>query len=170
MTMQKYSDYRPTGFDAAGLNLPDRQDWRVLPLLQTRDSGTLARSNVIAAREMLGDGDDVEIHSFGHWACGWFEIIIVRPDSPAEVIARDICQRLEDYPVLDDDRHSEMEWDEHIQDVETACEQAAWDDLSEDFCPETVAQALDWNPGDAWPHDSDIADVLVSKGMLAADD
>jgi len=56
-----------------------------------------------------GEGENVEVHNFGHWACGWFEIMIVRPGSPAEAIAEGIESRLSDYPILNEDDHTERE-------------------------------------------------------------
>ena len=107
--MRTYGEYRPTSFDPSGLGLPDRQDWIVAPVGQNRDSGCLERSNW---RIVLGtltdadpDGEDHEDHRFGHWACGWFEIIIARPGSRCADILEDWERALADYPVAD-----EMDW------------------------------------------------------------
>jgi len=51
----------------------------------------------------------VEVHRFGHWACGWFEIILVRPDTNAAKTAEEIEAALADYPILDECDHSERE-------------------------------------------------------------
>lgn len=118
--MQRYAEFQPTGFDARGLNArtmgaeddEDRSEWRVLPVMQTRDSGCLDRSNFRSAlRELGGEGEDVEVHRFGHWGPGWFEIIIVRPGSAAETTAEEIANALEDYPVVSDEDHSALEWE-----------------------------------------------------------
>jgi hypothetical protein len=105
--MQTYSQFRPTGFDTKGLGLDDRQDWLVLPISQTRDSGTLDESNFAVAQRMLDDGDaEYEVHRFGHWGPGWFEIILVHPSHAtlAETI------HVDDYPILDDSDYSEREY------------------------------------------------------------
>ena len=52
--MQKYSEFQPTGFDNKGYMLDDRQNWYVVPVSRTRDSGLFAESNFAAATEMLG--------------------------------------------------------------------------------------------------------------------
>lgn len=110
--MQTYSTYRPTQFDCAGLNLPDQQDWLVLPVGRNRDSGELDQSNFDTALKMLGgESDTVEVHRFGHWACGWLEIIIVKPGSDAEKVANEIESSLENYPVLDETDLSNREWE-----------------------------------------------------------
>lgn len=114
--MQKYSEYRPTGFDSRGLGCEDRQGWLVLPCSRTRDSGCLEESNFHAALEILGgEGDSVEVHRFGHWGPGWFELILVDPSSPQVKDAEEIESALADYPVLDDADHSEREYEEANQ-------------------------------------------------------
>ena len=110
--MQKYQDYQPTGFDDKGYMLDEQQHWLVLPCGRNRDSDPLDESNFQSAIDTLGgESDVVEIHRFGHWACGWFEVIIVQPDTPQADIAEEIEAALADYPVLDEQDHSEREWD-----------------------------------------------------------
>lgn len=109
--LSTYSEHRPTGFDRAGAFLPDRQDWFVVPVSQTRDSGPLDQSNFQVALDWLGgESETVEVHRFGHWGPGWYEIIIIKPGSKAEVIAKDIDASLADYPVLDEMHYSELEY------------------------------------------------------------
>lgn len=94
-----------------GAFLPDRQDWLVCPLIQTRDSGALQQSNfAVALRELGGESETVEVHRFGHWGPGWYEIILVAPDSPAAKIAEEIEECLENYPVLDEEHWSSLEY------------------------------------------------------------
>lgn len=109
--METHSKFAPTGFDPAGAFLDDdRQNWLMVPVSRTRDTGPLEESNFEAALEILGgESDDVEVHRFGHWGPGWFEIIIVRPGSAAETAAEEIENRLEDYPLLDEDDAGERE-------------------------------------------------------------
>jgi hypothetical protein len=108
--LPRYSDWRPTGLDAPGLSLPERQDWLVLPVIQTRDSAALEESNVaVALRQLGGESDTVEVHRFRHWGPGWFEIILVAPGTREAVIAEDIERALANYPVLDDMDYSERE-------------------------------------------------------------
>jgi hypothetical protein len=113
--MQTYREYRPTQFDTPGLALEDQQEWLVLPVIQTRDSEPLEQSNFAKALEMMdGESDTVEVHRFGHWGPGWFEIIIVNPADTARVaIAEDIESSLADYPVLDESDFSAREWEEY---------------------------------------------------------
>lgn len=102
-----------------------------------RDSGTVARSNYQVAfrelRKVCEDFPDAPEEPFpdrgglsprsggwvydwcaSHWAVGWVEYLMVRADAPQAVLqeAARIVASIEDYPVLDDDHHSQMEWDE----------------------------------------------------------
>lgn len=108
--MTRYADYAPTPYDRCGAFLPERQDWIVAPVGRNRDSGVLDESNFAVAVERLGgECETVEIHRFGHWACGWYEIILVHP-SKADMV-RQIEDALEDHPVLDEMHHMEAEHD-----------------------------------------------------------
>lgn len=111
--METYSKFAPTALDSPGAFLEERQDWLLAPVSRTRDSNCLAESNFAAALEALGgESDDVEVHRFGHWGPGWFEIILVRPGSPAEGIGAELERQLEDYPVLAEEDFSEREMEE----------------------------------------------------------
>ncbi len=111
--MQRYADFAPTGSDIRGLNA-DRvgADWFVL-VAQNRDSDCLELSNFRSCERALqrvdADGCDHQVHRFGHWACGWFELILVRPETPAEEEAGHIHNALRDYPVVDESDFSDLE-------------------------------------------------------------
>lgn len=119
--MQRYRDFAPTSFDPKGSFLhgqdeehPDRGDWFVVPVSRNRDSEILEESNFDAALKILGgESATVEVHRFGHWGPGWFEIILVHPDREKDV--QEIQDGLEDYPVLDEDGYSEREHEENLE-------------------------------------------------------
>jgi len=115
--MQRYKDFKPSAVDSKsnyiGDSLDEQQDWFVVPTMRTRDSNPLAESNFSAALKMLGgEGDRVEVHPFNHWACGWYEIILVAPDTAEFSIAQGIELSLEDYPVLDEEDFSKRKSEE----------------------------------------------------------
>lgn len=113
--METYSKFRPTQFDRH-ISIDSKEHWLVLPTGRNRDSDVLNESNFEVALQMLGgESDTVEVHRFGHWANGWFEIIIVDPESPQAKIAEDIERSLEDYPVLDEDNYLEKESEEQYE-------------------------------------------------------
>ena len=115
-TLEPYSKFRPTGFDSAGLGCAEQQDWLVAPCSTTRDSESLSRANWQSMLAMLAEVDpdenDHETHHFGHWGPGWFEIVLVRPDSRAAGAMEECARKLDDYPVIDDDVLSAVEHDD----------------------------------------------------------
>lgn len=138
--MEPYKQHQPTGFDRAGAFLPDRQDWLVAPVTQTRDSGPIDESNFHSFLKGLGgESDDVEVHRFGHWACGWYEIILVDAKASAIVaLAQEMEDTLEGYPVLDEQDLSERE---------SKAEQEGWDSWARrDFSSDLKRKVeSDWN-------------------------
>ena len=112
--MRQYKDFQPTGFDCKGLGLPDKQDWYVAPVSRTRDSGCLDESNFAAALRILGgESETCEVHRFGHWGPGWYEIIIVSPERLEEL--EELESGLENSCVLDDDDLSTREHEDYMQ-------------------------------------------------------
>jgi hypothetical protein len=109
--LQRYREWSPTSFDRAGLNGEQNgiADYLVMPTMRSRDSEAIELSNFEVALDRLGgESEKVQVHQFGHWACGWFEIILVHPDRAP--VAQNIVDELESYPVLDDDHHSQTEF------------------------------------------------------------
>ncbi len=118
--MRTYKEFHPTPFDPKGLGLSDRQSWVVGPCLQTRDSDPLEESNFVSLIKALGgESETVEVHRFGHWGPGWFEVVLVHPSRADEVQALE--ERLDVYPVLDEDDWSRRE---------TEAAEEAWTHLS----------------------------------------
>lgn len=112
--MITYKEFRPTAFDCRGLGLPDQQDWLVAPVSQNRDSEALSRSNFECfVKAMGGESEDVQVHRFGHWGPGWFEIVLINP-ARADLVkqAQEMEDSLADYPVLDEMDFSQKEQDE----------------------------------------------------------
>ncbi len=108
------SDY--FGYDPVG---------HILVASQHRDSDALTRSNYRVAmrrlRKVAGleeyidpDVPDAPVYDWraSHRAVGWVEYLMVRPDAPEAVRAeaQAIADELADYPVLDEDDWSELEY------------------------------------------------------------
>ena len=83
-------------------------------LSQHRDSDSVSRSNFIRGLELIGgESDTVIVVRERHWAVGWMEwIAIHQSDDAALQSADEIMAALSDYPVIDDNHLSEMEWNE----------------------------------------------------------
>lgn len=107
----KFGDFQPTAFDARGVGSDDDdRDWRVAPVILTRDSGALNESNFESAQKILDDaGAEYRVHRFGHWGPGCFEIIVARPDDVSMTALGSIVCALAHYPVLDDGDYSDRE-------------------------------------------------------------
>lgn len=190
--LQRYAEFRPTGLDVAGLNADrmggdyddygddtSRGDWLVCPVTISRDSESLDLSNWAAQEKALAeadpDGNDRETHRFGHWACGWFEIAIVRPGSKAAEVAARLAGDMEGYPVLDEDDLSAREFDAQME---------AWDNYAQRDCERDIGELFDigdygaldveWDGAELFRYLMDWGviegngdDVVWSKGKLA---
>ena len=110
--MQKYSTFAPTGFDRQGAFLSGQGEWLVAPCKRNRDSNSFDSSNWDQQLEMLGgESKRAQIHRFGHWACGWFEIVLINPRSKLVKIGNQIESQLENYPILDENDWSQREFE-----------------------------------------------------------
>ena len=49
----------------------------------------------------------------GHWACGWVEYLMVKPEAPDDVLiaAAETISDLADYPIYDEDAYFEKQWE-----------------------------------------------------------
>lgn len=164
--MKPYKNFQPTGFDSKGLGLPDQQDWLQLEgVTQTRDSGPLERSNFAAAVEMLGgESDTVEVHRFGHWGPGWFEIILIDPSAEDKVkIGKEIESRLVDYPILDDEAFSELENEE----IEEAWSNFGYSEITSLLCKELdidTDSEIDTDAFRSWLEERNLVMEIESSG------
>jgi hypothetical protein len=116
--MITYSEFRPMACDHKGVGLEDRQHWLVAPVSRNRDSSVLQESNWNVVTDALNkldrweeadDEPEVEIHRFSHWACGWVEVCLIRPDTPAAAEAERFESALADYPIASDEAFSMAE-------------------------------------------------------------
>lgn len=172
--MQLYKDYTPTPFDYKGAFLRDQRHWRVAPVCQTRDSGPLDQSNYAAAlaaiEEVDPEGEHHEEHRFGHWGPGWFEIIIVRPCTPAAIVAKQLELALQDYPLLDEEDHSAREWELTLEGIPLYIEGQLIDDLPEDWVSQLHSE-MDYcevyeDGSLGFPQDQDPTTLAEAKGWL----
>lgn len=109
--MERYRDYRPTQFDIKGLGARKHRIgyWYVFPIILTRDADILTQSNFEVISKDLGADKvpGVAIHSFNHWGCGYFDLILINPWNKSAVEkAEDWVSHLLSYPVADDNDYS----------------------------------------------------------------
>ncbi len=80
---------------------------------QSRDSDALERANFAAMWKALQSCETPQIVRESHWAVGWVEwIAIHESDHKALAIANEIKDKLNDYPVIDEELFSRYEDDE----------------------------------------------------------
>lgn len=104
----------PSAFDTASnyTGTPFSElDHLYVVLTRNRDSDLLTESNWYCALKTLGgESGSVVIHRFRHWAYGWWEALCVTEERKAEGQA--IVDRMENYPILDEDDYSDRQWKE----------------------------------------------------------
>jgi hypothetical protein len=85
------------------------------------DQTVLNESNFAVALEALGGASETVIcATFKHFACGYFELLLVHEsDDEALKIADDLVDKIKDYPVLDDDDYSERELARYDDDIDS---------------------------------------------------
>jgi len=100
----------------------DRADWLVA-LDTHRDAQALERSNwqcfqtalnaLPSVKAWPGDDSPVAVERASHWAVGWIDYLLVNPACTEAVVeAERLSEKLENYPVLDEEHYSQTETDE----------------------------------------------------------
>lgn len=91
----------------------DREGW-LIGLAVHRDSNTIDRSNwrVIVPPMLADHPEDAAVERMRHWAVGWVDYLLVRPDTLAADKATEWAERLARYPLADEDDWGELEWAE----------------------------------------------------------
>ncbi|KKN28148.1 hypothetical protein LCGC14_0857140 [marine sediment metagenome] len=75
-----------------------------------RAPNALMDSNFEMALELLGgESETVLVCSFGSWTGSFEQILVHESDEVAVAALEDVAERLAEYPVLDDEDHSERE-------------------------------------------------------------
>ena len=82
-------------------------------LSQTRDSDALTRSNFECALDIIKNVGDhpIAVAHERHWACGWLETILIPQENiDAVEVAQKMLDKLEDYPILNEEHYYELEY------------------------------------------------------------
>lgn len=162
--MKPYSQFAPTGFDRKGAFLDDdRQHWLVCPVSRNRDSKPIEESNFEAFLNGLGgESDTVEVHRFGHWGPGWFEIIIIDPKAE-DIVSRaeEMEGALENYPVLDEDDLSKREYEAYRE---------AWDSWGRNDFLRAMQHEFSNQFIGSTPHGYSLDEIDDGFDLLADDD
>lgn len=128
---ERFGDSRPTQFDrrhGSFAAADDHANWFVVAG-QNRDSKALEKSNFECITDSLKaiDEECYVIHSFGHWGCGWYEVLVVDPNNKAACDeAERILAALADYPCVDDQHYSAKQCE--MEECECSCCPKYWCD------------------------------------------
>jgi hypothetical protein len=99
------------------------EGWLIAPCAHNRDSDLATESNWQAQCDTLlplnidamieeEEVETVQIVRNGHWACGWIEWIAIHSSNfEAVTAAEELAERLEEYPLLDEDDYSRREFE-----------------------------------------------------------
>lgn len=111
--MQTMAEYRQSVRDFAYFG--ERQDWLIAYTIH-RDSDVLDLANFEALADLAGDAAEVE--TFSHWLVGHGSWLLIDPaDTEAVALVQAALDKLEDYPLVDEELYSEME---HAEACDTA--------------------------------------------------
>ena len=101
-------------------DLDDADSWAII-YTHHRDSGLLDQSNAVVIAKALepfteNDDPDVVAENHHHWAVGWIEGFSVRVYRDGQITDafrtyHELAQRLDDYPILDEEDYSRREFE-----------------------------------------------------------
>lgn len=172
-------------------SIPDPENWAIL-YTHNRDSGLLTQSNAATIAKLMekhvesGGAQEIEC---SHWACGWISGYAVRclhPEGmPTAAVAEwlEIQDRLENYPILDEDdysiRETDATWENVTQQVKSVASCNGWTISEGQEAIEAVYNWLDENkPGElenrddqgGWPSDDAIEEAFEALGYVQDSD
>ena len=110
---------RPDGFILHDC-MDDQLDWIASSEIQiNRDSDELTESNWQVFIDGLEktNSEDWRILRFGHFACGYYEIVILRPNSESYDFYIECLESLENYPVLDEEHYCNLEHERILESI-----------------------------------------------------
>lgn len=105
--------------------VPLGETWGMGPMTDGRDADLITKANGISLKEALSERPEFAekwcIESFNHWAVGWIENVlyeVVDEDGELSEIAQfllDWQMKLDDYPIMDEELHSQLEYDNALE-------------------------------------------------------
>jgi hypothetical protein len=159
----------------------DGENWMLYHLAH-RDSDFLSQSNTHYIEKNFPDQEDMVDHqSFSHWAVGWIDAVAIRvydaEGAITEVFQKfyeDVIEALEQYPVLDEDHYSQLEWEDEQRVIEEAIKSYyKWEcPLDEDEMDQAIGQVAGNNESDrfggdggSYPSDEEIFEALAELNL-----
>ena len=96
----------------------DSRDWLVVYAIH-RDSDIITRANFEALKRLIPE-DDQRVETASHWLVGHTSTLLIAPESTAIPAIEQALRDLEDYPVVDEELWTEMEYEEQLDSAEQA--------------------------------------------------
>lgn len=106
--------------------LKNPEEWAIF-YTHNRDSGLLTQSNAsVITKEMTkfskGRYPEVFFESHSHFACGYVDGFSIRAYKKGKVTKaflkyQELCQQLDDYPILDEEDHSRREYEATLANI-----------------------------------------------------
>lgn len=160
----------------------DGANWTVV-YTHNRDSGLIDLSNAAVIEEEMGKFEDVISQRHNHWACGWVDGLVIRvyDDEGAVTDAfRRYCElmnKLEDYPVLDEEDYSRREHEAGLEYIADIGKRWVKDGAPDGWASEVFSWLWENDPGECEnrdgtgpaPSDDAIRDALLDLDMLDPD-
>lgn len=86
----------------------DYSDYYILSTWNFTQYDNMGQSNHEYIKTLFEEGD-LEVVTFGSWAGGSFEAILIHKDNAEAVeLGNDLCDQMESYPFLNEDRYYEL--------------------------------------------------------------
>jgi len=159
----------------------DDGNWAIIVPMH-RDSTLVGQSNAHVIHEALAkfvESEDVSFEQHSHWAVGWVDAVCIRVYdkegniTPAFKKMHELHEEMENYPLLDEEDHSEREYEASLENIK--CEGQPVVDAPEDW----PAQVYSWfnaqedyeatesvDDMGAWPGREKVNKALDALGLL----
>ncbi len=164
-------------------DLDDADNFAII-YTHNRDSGLLDQSNAAAITKALepfteGDDPDVIEESHSHWAVGHIDGFAIRVYRNGQIteafrVYHELAERMDNYPVLDEEDYSRREYDATLENIADAARSLRHDyDLPDGWEGEVFSWFWDHNQravenrGDdqgGYPSEEDLKEAFVALG------
>jgi len=165
-------------------NMGGPHDWAMY-YTRNRDSGLISQSNhayIKKAMEPYEEDGTARDERHGSWACGWMEGFAIRIYKGGKVtnafkIWMNMQDAMSDYPLLDEEDHSNREYEETLDNIKHIASDVR-DDAPDTWAEEVYAYLSDNNedslyPVDGmggWPKDEVVQEALKNLCYLDIED
>lgn len=146
-----------------------------------RDSGLLDKSNEVQIKKALDAFPEEQVMPFGanHWLCGYvdgFSVLVYDSEGNLTPAFTELCKlaaSLADYPILNEEHFSSMEYEETIINIENEGERLFDDTIPGGWAEKVFSWLWEHNQGavesgehGACPSKDDIKEALIDLGLI----